>query len=70
MVNRSKHLTLYSILFGIIIFLIGTNIMSYNRIQYLEKCLCENTMWLSAFEFQQIQNEIQRLEKETKSVLK
>lgn len=70
MTHRSKHLAPYVILCGIILFLGGLSYMQYNRIIYLEKCLCENNNWLSMFELKQIENEINRLDAETKSVLK
>lgn len=67
---RSKHLTSYCFLIGVIVFLVGFNFVAYNRILYLEKCLCQNNSWLTASEFYQMEKEIDRLDKETKSVLK
>lgn len=67
---RSNHLACYSFLIGIVLVLGSFNWMYQNRIMYLERCLCENNNWLSAFELKQIENEINRLDTETKSVLK
>ena len=75
MTNRSNHLTGYSFLIGLLFVSFLFNLHFYSRLSSLES---EAVLWRcgsSQQEFQQIQNEIKRLEKlgfddNTKSVLK
>jgi len=62
MTNRSNHLTTYSFLFGILSVSVLFNIHFYNRLSRLES---DAVLWrcgTSQHEFQNIQNEIKRLE--------
>jgi hypothetical protein len=62
MTNRSNHLTVYSFLFGLLFVSVLFNIHFYNRLSNLES---DSVLWrcgTSQLEFQQIQNEIKRLE--------
>lgn len=62
MTNRSNHLTVYSFLFGMLSVSVLFNIHFYNRLSRLES---DAVLWrcgTSQHEFQNIQNEIKRLE--------
>lgn len=62
MTHRSNHLTVYSFLFGILLVSALFNIHFYNRLSRLES---DAVLWrcgTSQHEFQNIQNEIKRLE--------
>jgi len=62
MTHRSNHLTVYSFLFGLLFVSVLFNIHFYNRLSNLES---DSVLWrcgTSQLEFQQIQNEINRLE--------
>lgn len=62
MTHRSNHLTVYSFLFGLLFVSVLFNIHFYNRLSNLES---DSVLWrcgTSQMEFQQIQNEIKRLE--------
>jgi hypothetical protein len=62
MTNRSNHLTVYSFLFGLLFVSLLFNIHFYDRLSNLES---DSVLWrcgTSQLEFQQIQNEIKRLE--------
>ena len=62
MTNRSNHLASYTLLIGLLILSFSFNIHFYNRIRKIE---FDSVFWrcgTSQMEFQQIQNEIKRLE--------
>jgi hypothetical protein len=62
MTNRSNHLTTYSFLFGILSVSVLFNIHFYHRLSRLES---DAVLWrcgTGQHEFQNIQNEIKRLE--------
>jgi hypothetical protein len=62
MIHRSNHLTTYSFLFGILLVSVLFNIHFYNKLSRLES---DSVLWrcgTSQHEFQNIQNEIKRLE--------
>lgn len=62
MTHRSNHLTVYSFLFGMLFVSVLFNIHFYNRLSRLES---DAVLWrcgTSQHEFQNIQNEIKRLE--------
>jgi hypothetical protein len=73
MTNRSNHLASYTFLIGLLLLSFLFNIHFYSRLQKLE---FDSVFWrcgTSQMEFQQIKNEIERLENwedNTKSVLK
>ena len=73
MTNRSNHLASYTFLVGLLILSFSFNVHLYNRLRKLE---FDSVLWrcgTSQMEFQQIKNEIERLENwedNTKSVLK
>lgn len=70
MLNRSKYLPLCVMFVGLFLFSTLFNVLLYSRVSYLEKCLCQSNFWLNDFEFREVQNEIERLDKEAISVLK
>jgi hypothetical protein len=62
MTNRSNHLASYTFLVGLLILSFSFNVHFYNRLRKLE---FDSVLWrcgTSQIEFQQIQNEIDRLE--------
>jgi hypothetical protein len=62
MTNRSNHLTSYTLLIGLLILSFSFNIHLYNRLRKME---FDSVFWrcgTSQMEFQQIKNEIERLE--------
>ena len=73
MTNRSNHLASYAFLVGLLFLSVLFNIHFYSRLSRLES---EAVLWrcgTSQMEFQQIENEIKRLENwkdNTNSVLK
>ena len=73
MTNRSNHLASYTFLVGLLFLSVLFNIHFYNRLSRLES---DAVLWrcgTSQIEFQQIENEIKRLENwqdNTNSVLK
>lgn len=76
MTQRSNHLAAYSFMIGLLFISFLFNIHFYSRLSKIES---DSVLWrcgTSQYEFQQIENEIKRLEQEnpfmknTKSVLK
>ena len=61
MIHRSKHLSVYVVLIGTLLFSVGFNILQYQRIKSLEH-LSSNS-WVTDVEYQKIKQEIERLEK-------
>jgi hypothetical protein len=61
MIHRSKHLSVYVILIGTLLFSLGFNIVQHKRIKSLEHL--SGNSWVTDVEYQKIKQEIERLEK-------
>lgn len=64
MQHRSKHLPIYTLLIGLLLLSIGTNCLFYNRILILQDFIIGLNPWVSINQFELLQKEISRLEKE------
>lgn len=62
MINRSKHLPIYTFLIGIILFSVGTNIVFYNRILILQDFMLGANPWVDLDHFHSMKQEIKRLQ--------
>lgn len=61
MTQRSKHLSVYALLIGLLILSFATNILFYNRILILQDFITGSNPWISKEEFISIEKEINRL---------
>jgi len=61
MIYRSKHLSVYVLLIRALLFSVGFNIVQHKRIKSLEHS--SHNGWVTDVEYQQIKQEIERLEK-------
>jgi hypothetical protein len=66
---RSKHLTAYTFLIGMLLFSVGTNILFYNRIMILQDFIIGSNTWMTVDQFDHIQEEIQRLANEQYQII-
>lgn len=64
MQNRSKHLSIYTFLIGILLLSIGMNIVFYNRILILQDFIIGFKPWVTDNEFELLKKEISRLEQD------
>jgi hypothetical protein len=64
MQHRSKHLPIYSLLIGLLLLSVGTNIIFYNRILILQDFVVGVNPWINVNQFELLQKEIYRLENE------
>jgi len=62
--NRSKHLTTYTFLIGLLLLSFGFNLVFYNRILIFQEHIISADPWISVQEFNSIKKEINRLENE------
>lgn len=62
MINRSKHITIYSLLIGILFLSIGFNFMFYHRLVILQEFIKTTNPWVTNSELNLIEQEINRLE--------
>jgi vacuolar-type H+-ATPase subunit I/STV1 len=60
--NRSKHLTTYTFLIGLLLLSFGFNLVFYNRILILQEHIISANPWMNVQEFNSIEKEINRLE--------
>ena len=63
MTNRSKHLTLYTMLIGLMLLSVCFNILFYGRILILQDFVKATNPWVSVQEFDMFKKELLRLEK-------
>jgi hypothetical protein len=70
MTSRSPYLSIVTFLLGGLMLSVGFNIIQHEQIQKLQNSLCQTNKWVTDFELKQLENEIKRLDQETKSVLK
>ena len=64
MTCRSKHLSIYTFLVGMLLFSIGMNIIFYNRILILQDFITGCNPWVTEDEFDRFRQEIDRLDNE------
>jgi hypothetical protein len=69
MINRSKHLPIYILLIGIILFSVGINIVFYNRILILQDFMVGANPWVDLEQFHSMKQEIQRLQNDKYKIL-
>lgn len=58
---RSKHLPIYTMLIGLLLLSVATNILFYNRILILQDFLFESNPWVTSDEFNSMKLEINKL---------
>ena len=63
MSNRSFHMPYYCLLVGLLSMSVGYNILLWHRIELLT--IKNDTSWVSSQDIKQIEQEIERLEKES-----
>lgn len=64
MIDRSKHLTIYSFIIGLLLLSFGFNLIFYNRIVILQEYIGSTNPWLSVKQFDLLKKEIDRLDGE------
>lgn len=64
MQHRSKHLPVYTLLVGLLLLSVGTNVLFYNRILILQDFIIGLNPWVTVNQFDLIKQEITRLEQE------
>lgn len=69
MINRSKHLPVYSILIGLLMVSVGFNIIFYHRISNLQDFIKGLNPWISVEHFDLMKTEINRLENEQYKII-
>ncbi len=69
MTHRSKHLTYYTILIGLLLISFGANFILYNRILIYQDFIVGQNRWITPEQFIDIENEIKRLETEKYQII-
>jgi hypothetical protein len=69
MIDRSKHLTTYTFLIGLLLLSFGFNLVFYNRILIFQEHIISTDPWISVQEFNSIKKEINRLENERYQII-
>jgi hypothetical protein len=62
MINRSKHLPVYTMLVGLMLLSVGFNFFLYGRILILQDFIKETNYWVSVQELDMFEKELLRLE--------
>ena len=68
-IDRSKHLTTYTFLIGLLLLSFGFNLVFYNRILIFQEHIISTDPWISVQEFNSIKKEINRLENERYQII-
>jgi len=62
--NRSKHLTIYTFLIGLLLLSFGFNLVFYNRVIILQEHIISANPWVDVKQFDLLEKEIDRLDSE------
>jgi hypothetical protein len=67
--NRSKHLTTYTFLVGLLLLSFGFNLVFYNRIVILQEYVGSTNPWVSVKQFDLLEKEIGRLDSQKYQII-
>jgi hypothetical protein len=67
--NRSKHLTTYTFLVGLLLLSFGFNLVFYNRIVILQEYVGSTNPWVSVKQFDLLEKEIDRLDSQKYQII-
>jgi hypothetical protein len=69
MIDRSKHLTTYTFLVGLLLLSFGFNLVFYNRIVILQEYVSSTNPWVSVKQFDLLEKEIGRLDSQKYQII-
>jgi hypothetical protein len=69
MIDRSKHLTTYTFLVGLLLLSFGFNLVFYNRIVIFQEYVGSTNPWVSVKQFDLLEKEIGRLDSQKYQII-
>ena len=67
--NRSKHLTTYTFLIGLLLLSFGFNLVFYNRILILQEHIISANPWVDVKQFDLLEKECDRLDSQKYQII-